>query len=116
MVTAWACVSGAPLVERERDRTSERFSAPIIPAQRSAPRSFRSVLGAACIAALGASAAVAQTGGGSVFQRLNLDKLQLYALGASAGPIMPSQVVSTTVYGLGADYGEISRNWRVIFG
>jgi hypothetical protein len=77
---------------------------------------MRTAFGVAWIVALCASTAAAQTGGGSVFERLNLDKLQLYALGASAGPIMPSQVVSTTVYALSADYGEISRNWRVIFG
>jgi hypothetical protein len=52
----------------------------------------------------------------AVLRRLNFDRLQLAALGASAGPIRVSQTKPTTVYALGADYGEITRDWRVIFG
>jgi hypothetical protein len=51
-----------------------------------------------------------------VLERLNLDRLQLVSLGASAGPIRPSQVVSTTIYAVGADYGEITRGIRIVFG
>ena len=53
---------------------------------------------------------------GSVLERLNVDKLQLVALGASIGPLRPSQANATMVYALGADYGEIAREWRVVFG
>jgi hypothetical protein len=52
----------------------------------------------------------------SVLRRLNFDRLQLSALGASAGPIRVSQVNPTTIYGVGADYGEIAPEWRVVFG
>jgi len=48
--------------------------------------------------------------------RLNLDRLQISSLGASFGRIRPSQVVPTNLYGLSADYGEIERDWRVVFG
>ncbi len=57
-----------------------------------------------------------QAAGGSIFDRLGLDKLQLRALGAQIGKIDPSQVVPTTVYGITADYGEIIPQWRVVFG
>ena len=48
--------------------------------------------------------------------RLNLDRLQISSLGASFGRINPSQVVATNLYGLSDDYGEIERDWRVVFG
>ena len=47
--------------------------------------------------------------------RLNLDRLQISSLGASFGKINPSQVSPTNLYGLSADYGEIERDWRVVF-
>lgn len=50
-----------------------------------------------------------------LFERLNLDKLKLAALGASVGPVAPTGTVPTMVYSLHADYGEISPNWRVVF-
>jgi len=52
----------------------------------------------------------------SFLDRLNLDRLQISSLGASFGRIRPSQVVPTNLYGLSADYGEIERDWRVVFG
>lgn len=55
-------------------------------------------------------------GGGDLFERFNLDKLQLQSLGASAGRIWPSQVMPTTIFALGADYGEIAPAWHVLFG
>ena len=51
-----------------------------------------------------------------IFDRLNLDKLQLVSLGVSYGRILPSQVEPTAIYAAAADYGEIARSWRVIFG
>lgn len=64
----------------------------------------------ACCAARRASAQE------TILERLNLDKLQLASLGASAGRVFPSQIVPTTIFALGADYGEIASQWRVIFG
>jgi hypothetical protein len=54
--------------------------------------------------------------GQPLFSRLNLDKLQLVSLGAGYGRILPSQVEPTSVFSLQADYGEIARSWRVVFG
>lgn len=51
----------------------------------------------------------------SLIQRLNLDKLQIVSLGASAGRILPSQVDPTMIYAISADYGEIAPSWRVNF-
>lgn len=50
-----------------------------------------------------------------LFERLNLDKLKLAALGTSVGPVAPTGTVPTIAYSLHADYGEISPNWRVVF-
>jgi hypothetical protein len=52
----------------------------------------------------------------AVLRRLNFDRLQLAALGASAGAIQISQVNRTSIYAIGADYGEIAPEWRVVFG
>ena len=51
----------------------------------------------------------------SLFERLNLDRLQLTALGATAGPVHPSRAHATEAYGVYADYGHIARSWRVVF-
>ena len=50
-----------------------------------------------------------------VFERLNLDKLRLTALGVSMGPVAPTSIAPTTAYSVHADYGEISPRWRVVF-
>lgn len=63
------------------------------------------------ISAVLPSAAGAQ----SLFERLNLDRLRLTALGASAGPVRPSRVEDTEAYTVFADYGPIARSWRVVF-
>ena len=56
------------------------------------------------------------TGGAqSLFERLNLDRLRLTALGAAAGPVRPSRVEETEVYSVFADYGAITHSWRVVF-
>ena len=52
---------------------------------------------------------------GSLFERLNLDKLRLSALGGGAGAMRPSQMLATEAYQLHSDYGEIVPNWRVVF-
>lgn len=50
-----------------------------------------------------------------LFERLNLDELRLTAFGGSFGPVAPTNTEPTVAYSLHADYGEISRNWRVVF-
>jgi hypothetical protein len=51
----------------------------------------------------------------SVFELLNLDKLQLATLGGSVGRARPNDVVPTQLYSLQADYGEIAPGVRVVF-
>jgi hypothetical protein len=51
----------------------------------------------------------------TLFERLNLDKLRLTALGVAYGPVFPSKSEATQSYGITADYGEITRNLRVVF-
>ena len=69
-------------------------------------------LGAAGVLAL---AAAWPARGQSLFERLNLDRLRLTALGASAGPVLPARVRATQAYSVHADYGEIAPPWRVVF-
>jgi hypothetical protein len=57
----------------------------------------------------------AAAGQGSLFERLNLDRLQLSALGGGFGRVQPSGVVPADAYAIDADYGEITRNVRVVF-
>lgn len=54
--------------------------------------------------------------GDGIFERLNLDNLQITALGAAYGRVMPSQVKPTHLLAIQADYGNISPTWRVVFG
>lgn len=51
----------------------------------------------------------------SLVERLQLDRLQLVSLGGGAGSIAPTQVERTTIFGLTADYGQISPAWRMQF-
>jgi len=51
----------------------------------------------------------------SFFQRLGLDRLQFVSLGGGVGRIAPSDVERSQVYAISTDYGEIARNWRVVF-
>jgi hypothetical protein len=71
-------------------------------------------VGAACALSLLAASPV--TSQESLFERLNLDRLRLTALGVAAGPVRPSRVEPTQGYSIHADYGEIARGWRVVFG
>lgn len=52
---------------------------------------------------------------GTIFERLNLDRLRLGGLGAAVGRIRPSKAESTGSYTVLADYGEIAPAWRVLF-
>jgi hypothetical protein len=51
----------------------------------------------------------------SIFERLNLDRLQFSEIGASYGAVEPSQMLPTQAYSLHADYGEVAERWRVVF-
>jgi hypothetical protein len=52
---------------------------------------------------------------GTMFERLNLDRLRLTALGAAYGVVQPTQTERTSLYSVFADYGEIVPRWRVVF-
>lgn len=76
----------------------------------------RSIDRSLCLLALaGGLAAPAAAGAQGVFERLNLDKLKLTAMGASYGAVEPSQMGATQAYSIHADYGEIAERWRVVF-
>ena len=51
----------------------------------------------------------------SLFERLNLDRLRLVAMGIAVGETKPTQIDRTRVYSLHADYGEIAPGFRVVF-
>jgi opacity protein-like surface antigen len=67
----------------------------------------------ACALALAcaAPAAVAQE---SITERLNIDRLQLTAIGVSGGGVWPSRVNPAQAYAVHADYGEIAPRWRIV--
>lgn len=67
------------------------------------------------LAALIAPGTASAQASGSLFERLNLDKLRLSALGGGAGATRPSQMLATQAYQLHSDYGEIVPSWRVVF-
>ena len=71
----------------------------------------RIALVAAALVALNAGDARGQ----SVIESLSLDRLQVVSLGFGAGSIAPSQVDATTIFGLNADYGQLSPAWRLQF-
>jgi hypothetical protein len=48
--------------------------------------------------------------------RLPFDRLRLSAVGAGLGMATPDQVRGTTVYAVHADYGEVARDVRAVFG
>ncbi|HEU4565503.1 MAG TPA: hypothetical protein VFS05_12665 [Gemmatimonadaceae bacterium] len=67
------------------------------------------------VAALSASAPAALAAQGSIFEKLNLDRLRLTAVGVSVGPVVPARIEPTQGYSIQADYGEIARKWRIVF-
>jgi hypothetical protein len=52
----------------------------------------------------------------SVIERLNLDKFEITSLGAYFGHVLPSQLQSANLAAVQADYGNVSREWRVVVG
>ena len=77
-------------------------------------RRVEAALGALACAALVATAAVPAHAQETMAERLNLDQLQLRAIGASAGGVWPSRVEPSQAYAVHADYGNIARRWRVL--
>lgn len=51
----------------------------------------------------------------TLFERLNLDKLRLSALGMSVGAVKPSQTETTQAYAVHADYGRVAERWNIVF-
>ena len=82
-----------------------------VPGTATALRGIVACRAVALLLVAGAPPAGAQ----SLFERLNLDQLRLSALGASVGAVRPTKMEQTQSYALHADYGEITRNVRVIF-
>jgi outer membrane protein W len=77
--------------------------------------SIRISVSCLCAIALLLLALAAPARAQNIFQRLDLDKLRLEGIGAVAGPVSPSTVVSTQSYGAQADYGEITPHVRIGF-
>ena len=99
-----------------RGHISARSSKPIIRgrALNRFPERLAS-LGFALVALVAMLAAPQVARAQGLFERLNLDKLKLTAMGGSYGAIRPSQMEATQAYSLHADYGEIAPRWRVVF-
>ena len=74
----------------------------------------RVALGAAGCALVLAGAAPVAGAQESITERLNLDRLQLSAIGISGGGVWPSRVEPAQAYAVHADYGEIAPRWRVL--
>lgn len=68
-----------------------------------------------CLALAVLSATSVRVEAQSLVERLQLDRLQLVSLGLGGGSIAAAQVDRTKVYGLTADYGQISPTWRMQF-
>jgi outer membrane protein W len=68
-----------------------------------------------CAALVAATAADAHAQG-SIIERLNLDKLEITSLGVFVGHIKPSQLQDANLVAVQADYGNVSRQWRVLAG
>ena len=78
---------------------------------RGQARTALGVAGCALVLAGAAPVAGAQE---SITERLNLDRLQLSAIGISGGGVWPSRVEPAQAYAVHADYGEIAPRWRVL--
>ena len=64
----------------------------------------------------GAPTALAAQGEEGALARLGLDRLRLTGVGGSMGVVRPAQIVGAQVIGVHADYGEVARQWRAVFG
>jgi hypothetical protein len=109
------CASGERSAAPAPGRITGRFSRRITRARRSGPfadRLRRAIVIAALAGPFCATSSAAQE---SIIDKLQLDRLQLVSLGLGAGSITPSQVEKTEVFGLAADYGQLSPAWRLQF-
>jgi opacity protein-like surface antigen len=61
-------------------------------------------------------AVASRAGGQSVIERLNLDKLEIRSLGLFGGHVEPAQLENANLVAIQADYGNVSREWRVLAG
>ncbi|MEO5567078.1 MAG: hypothetical protein ABIR92_01210, partial [Gemmatimonadaceae bacterium] len=68
-----------------------------------------------CLALAVVAATSARIEAQSLVERLQLDRLQLVSLGLGGGSIAAAQVDRAKVYGLTADYGQLSPTWRMQF-
>ena len=80
----------------------------------TARRRAEAALGALLCALLLLGTAAPGAAQETIAQRLNLDQLQLRAIGLSAGGVWPSRVEPARAYAIHADYGEIADHWRVV--
>lgn len=84
-----------------------------------APGGARAVARAVALAVVLASVVAARGARaqeeGSLFERLNLDRLRLSSAGVAVGRAQPSKMLPADVYAVAADYGEIVPRWRVVF-
>lgn len=86
-------------------------------------RTCRPAAAAGCLFALGFALArplpaqepEAAPDRGSLFERLNLDRLRLTRFGGAVGGVKPSQIEPTQLFELNADYGEVAPGWRLTF-
>lgn len=65
---------------------------------------------------LTASIATRAAAQASVFERLNLDKLEIQSLGAFFGHVVPSQLQGANLAAFQAEYGNVAKAWRVVVG
>ena len=98
-----------------RDRLTRSPRAPREFAEGTRPVSAHLACGAMALLIAMAAPAQSALAQGSLFERLNLDRLQFAGIGVAGGMVAPSQVKSTRVYAIQADYGEIVPRWRVVF-
>jgi len=64
----------------------------------------------------GAPTAALAQGDEGMLDRLGLDRLRLTGVGGTIGVVRPAQIVGATMIGVHADYGEVARQWRAVFG
>jgi hypothetical protein len=80
--------------------------------ERRGTREFRILYLSFSLCAFLITASVA---GAQARRGIDLDQLQITSLGLAYGHIRPSQVVPTSLVAIEADYGNIARQWRLVF-
>lgn len=95
-----------------RDSTA-RDTLGLAPAQRDSVRAISDSTARDSVVARSLRAQAARKQ--SVFELLDLDRLQLTTIGVTVGMVQPASVIATRVWSVQADYGEIVRGVRVVF-